>query len=100
LEPRENLRRQGRRKLNRLLVEFAAPLASQVLAGLQSLPGVASAAMDGERLALVLDDLARGGAASLAWLAARGAAVTGVASERVALEDIFLALTGRSLRDS
>jgi hypothetical protein len=56
--------------------------------------------MDGDRLALVLDDLARGAAASLAWLAAQGAAVSGVASERVALEDVFLALTGRSLRDS
>ena len=85
---------------NRLRVEFAAPLPSEVLAGLQSLPGVASAAMEGERLALALDDLARGGAASLAWLSAQGTAVTGVASERVALEDVFLALTGRSLRDS
>ena len=85
---------------NRLLVEFAEPLAEKVLQGLQTLPGVSSVAMDGERLALALDELARGGAASLAWLAAQGAAVTGVASERVALEDVFLALTGRSLRDS
>jgi ABC-2 type transport system ATP-binding protein len=85
---------------NRLRVEFATPLPSKVLAGLRELPGVASAAMDGERLALTLDDLARGAAASLAWLAAHGAEVSGVESERVALEDVFLALTGRSLRDS
>jgi len=85
---------------NRLRVEFAKPLPAKVLQGLQTLPGVASAAMDGERLALALDDLARGGAASLSWLSAQGVTVTGVASERVALEDIFLALTGRSLRDS
>jgi ABC-2 type transport system ATP-binding protein len=85
---------------NRLLVELAAPLPAKVLAGLHALPGVASAAMDGERLALTLDDLARGAAASLAWLAAHGAEVSGVESERVALEDVFLALTGRNLRDS
>jgi len=85
---------------NRLMLEFAVPPPADVISGIQTLPGVASAAMDGERLALTLDDLARGGAASLAWLAAHGAAVSGVASERVALEDVFLALTGRSLRDS
>lgn len=85
---------------NKLRVEFGAPLSAKVLDGLHTLPGVASAAMDGERLVLALDDLARGGAACLAWLSAQGAAVTGVASERVALEDVFLALTGRSLRDS
>lgn len=85
---------------NRLLVDFAVPLPVDVAFGIQSLAGVASVAMEGERLVLTLDDLARGGAASLAWLAAHGAAVSGVASERVALEDVFLALTGRSLRDS
>ncbi len=94
----------GLRKLlprgNRLQVELVAPPPAQLLAGLRAVPGVASVALEGEHLALTLDDLARGGAAALAWLAAREVAVTGVASERVALEDVFLALTGRSLRDS
>ncbi len=38
-------------------------------------------------------------AAVLAWLAAQGHAVSHLASDRANLEDVFLALTGRQLRD-
>jgi len=35
----------------------------------------------------------------LSWLAGRGHTVRGVASSQAGLEDVFLALTGRQLRD-
>jgi len=37
--------------------------------------------------------------AVLAWLAAQGHTLSHLASDRANLEDVFLALTGRQLRD-
>ena len=50
-------------------------------------------------LTIGVDDLARAVPAVMAWLAARGHAVRHLASGRATLEDVFLALTGRQLRD-
>ena len=61
-------------------------------------PGVGSARQDDGRLCIGVDDLTRAGAL-LSWLAAQGHAVRGVASARASLENVFLALTGRQLRD-
>lgn len=69
------------------------------LARLAALPGVHELQRDGDRLSMVLDDLAAGGAGVLAELAASGVRLRDFASARASLEDVFLALTGRQLRD-
>jgi len=55
--------------------------------------------LHGQRLSLGLDDLAGQGAAVLQALAAQGLRLRHVSSGRANLEDLFLALTGRQLRD-
>jgi ABC-2 type transport system ATP-binding protein len=66
---------------------------------LQGLPGVQGVQVLPGRWQVALDDLTQGSAAVLQALAARGHAVRHVASARANLEDVFLALTGRQLRD-
>ena len=70
---------------------------------LAALPGVraVSGNVSGStgRITVALDDLAAGGAALLQAVAAQGAVVRHLASGRANLEDVFLALTGRQLRD-
>ncbi|MFO1251113.1 MAG: ABC transporter ATP-binding protein [Inhella sp.] len=68
------------------------------LAALQSLPGVLSLRREGPRLRLALADW-QAGIAVLQALAAQSLRPTRWASSRVTLEDLFLALTGRQLRD-
>ncbi len=85
---------------------FALLPASQVLqieidgepddAALQGLPGVTRV---GQRLEISVGDLARDTGPMLAALVARGVKVRGLASARATLEDVFLQLTGRALRD-
>ncbi|MDW3689145.1 ABC transporter ATP-binding protein [Cupriavidus sp. CV2] len=60
---------------------------------------VRHAQQSGEVLSVDVDDLACAVPAVMAWLAARGHAVRHLASSRATLEDVFLALTGRQLRD-
>lgn len=84
---------------NRLAVELASPLASDRLAGVSALPGVLSVEPSAQGVSVALQDLGSGSAAVLSWLKASGATVTHVASERAGLEEVFLSLTGRSLRD-
>lgn len=69
------------------------------LARLGALPGISEVQRDGDRLSMVLDELASGGARVLAELTASGTRLHEVASARASLEDVFLALTGRQLRD-
>ncbi len=54
---------------------------------------------DGARLQFALPQLARDAGALLAALAGAGIAVRRIDSARASLEDVFLALTGRQLRD-
>jgi ABC-2 type transport system ATP-binding protein len=61
--------------------------------------GARQAAQTGSRLAVGADDLARTAPAVLSWLAANGHAVNHIASARGSLEDVFLSVTGRQLRD-
>jgi ABC-2 type transport system ATP-binding protein len=81
-----------------LRVELAAPLSDDMLAGLRAQPGVTSVAANGNayeiKLAHDADSLP-----VLAWLGAQGCKPVHFASARTSLEDIFLNLTGRSLRD-
>jgi ABC-2 type transport system ATP-binding protein len=54
---------------------------------------------DGTRLHVGVADLGGAAPALLAWLAAHGHAVHRISSGRADLEDVFLSLTGRQLRD-
>ncbi len=69
------------------------------LAAVQALPGVRSAVLGAGRLMLAVDDLGATAAAVLQTLAAHGCTVRHLSSGRANLEDVFLALTGRQLRD-
>jgi ABC-2 type transport system ATP-binding protein len=85
---------------------FATLPAAQVLqieidgepddAALAGLPGVTRA---GQRLQATLNDVAADTGPLLAALAQRGVRVRGLSSARATLEDVFLHLTGRALRD-
>ncbi len=66
---------------------------------LQALPGVRQVQQAGERLSVALDDLTRDAPAVLQAIAAAGLQVRHISSGRANLEDVFLALTGRQLRD-
>ena len=66
---------------------------------LVSIPGVKRAQKSGERVTLAMDDLTRDGCGVLQALAAAGCKVRHISSDRGNLEDVFLALTGRQLRD-
>ncbi|MFG6442881.1 ABC transporter ATP-binding protein [Roseateles sp. LKC17W] len=63
---------------------------------LQGLPDVTRS---GQRLEIAVADVGHDTSALLAALAQRGVAVRGLATARATLEDVFLALTGRQLRD-
>ena len=62
-------------------------------------PGVKSAEQTNSKLTVGIDDLSSALPMVLAWLAARGHAVHRVTSGHATLESVFLALTGRQLRD-
>jgi ABC-2 type transport system ATP-binding protein len=68
-------------------------------AALQGIAGVKRVQRVGERLTLGVDDLARSAPEVLRALTAAGVAVRHLNSGRANLEDVFLALTGRQLRD-
>jgi len=69
------------------------------LAALAALPGVDKVTQEGTLLRAGVADLARDAPALLAALAASGRRVSRIASTRPGLEDVFLSLTGRQLRD-
>jgi len=69
------------------------------LAGLRGEPGIEAAEITDGRLAVTLTDLGHAPAV-LGFLERSGQAFTHFATERADLEDIFLALTGRTLRDA
>ena len=69
------------------------------LAGLARQPGIDRPTQDGTRLRAGVSDLGHAAPALLSWLAANGHAVHRISSGRAELEDVFLSLTGRQLRD-
>jgi len=69
------------------------------LVALGAEPGITRPTQDGTRLHAGVADLGRAAPALLSWLAARGHAVHRISSGRADLEDVFLSLTGRQLRD-
>jgi ABC-2 type transport system ATP-binding protein len=66
---------------------------------LTTLPGVRLVRLDGATLTLEIDHIGRDVPAILTWLDARNFHVRSASTRHTALEDIFLHLTGRSLRD-
>jgi ABC-2 type transport system ATP-binding protein len=66
---------------------------------LAGVPNLKAVRIEPGRITLGLDDLARDTPAVLQALAARGVIVRHISSGRANLEDVFLALTGRQLRD-
>jgi len=67
---------------------------------LRAIPSVKRAHREGDRLSLSIDELTRAGPAVLSALANDGCTVRRVSSGHANLEDVFLALTGRQLRDA
>lgn len=62
-------------------------------------PGVRSATLIDGRLVVGIDDLSRTAPVVLAWFRAHGHGVRRIGSGHANLESVFLALTGRQLRD-
>jgi ABC-2 type transport system ATP-binding protein len=84
---------------NRLLVDLAGEVPAELANTLKAIDGVHGVTIDGERIALDVDDLPRTTTRILESVTASGLAIRGFASERASLESVFLTLTGRSLRD-
>ncbi|MBB3224532.1 ABC transporter ATP-binding protein [Pseudoduganella umbonata] len=81
-----------------LHVDLAAPLSGELAGGLAQLPGVAGVQGGGTEWDVRLQDGAQA-VAVLDWLRDRGQVPVHFATARARLEDVFLDLTGRSLRD-
>jgi ABC-2 type transport system ATP-binding protein len=82
-----------------LHVDLAQPLAEATLVALKTQAGVASVtASNGAGLEVALDSNAQA-LPVLEWLRSQGAQPLYFATAKVKLEDVFLTLTGRSLRD-
>ena len=99
-------RTRGKRSAVTILAALPAAQTLQVdiegeidLGVLASLSGVKRAHKSGDRVTLAMDDLTRDGCAVLQALAAAGCKVRHISSDRGNLEDVFLTLTGRQLRD-
>jgi ABC-2 type transport system ATP-binding protein len=69
------------------------------MAALERLPGVKTAARNGSTLSVGVATLAESAPAVLAWFGQQGLTVRHFQSGEGTLEDVFLALTGRQLRD-
>jgi ABC-2 type transport system ATP-binding protein len=83
------------------VVEFTSPGSEDVLRAedLQALDGVQSARLHGEEWSLEVTELARAVPALLRELARRGLPLEELVTHSATLEDVFVSLTGRQLRD-
>jgi ABC-2 type transport system ATP-binding protein len=82
------------------VVEFSADGdASFALDELKTLDGVRDARLDAGTYSLQASELHRAVPALLSYLAARGAPLTELRTHSATLEDVFVSLTGRKLRD-
>ncbi|WP_374358756.1 ABC transporter ATP-binding protein [Pseudoduganella danionis] len=81
-----------------LQVELTVPAAAELVAALSALDGVRSVQASGQQLSIALADAAQA-AAVLGWLAGQRVTLLHFATAKTSLENIFLNLTGRSLRD-
>jgi ABC-2 type transport system ATP-binding protein len=79
------------------VAEAASPTIDAGMLG--ALPSVEKAARDGQAWRLTVREVHRAVAALLALLAERGVEPTALSTHHATLEDVFMALTGRRLRD-
>jgi ABC-2 type transport system ATP-binding protein len=81
------------------IVEFTAAPAGLAADELGRLPGVKALRASGQGFALTVDAVHVAVPALLGHLEARGLALVALSTHSATLEDVFLALTGRKLRD-
>ncbi|HET6439443.1 MAG TPA: ABC transporter ATP-binding protein [Anaeromyxobacter sp.] len=81
------------------VVEFEAPQDGVDQAALEALPGVEAARQDGQGWSITVSGLHVAVPALLDHLQGRGIALTALTTHRASLEDVFVTLTGRRLRD-
>jgi len=83
------------------VVEFSSPGSEEVLRAeeLEALDGIQSARLHNEEWSLEVTELARAVPALLRELARRGLPLEELVTHSATLEDVFVSLTGRQLRD-
>jgi linearmycin/streptolysin S transport system ATP-binding protein len=85
---------------NKLTLKYDAAPDSAALAEIKSLPGVIQVELVGSEVSVSATDLGTAAPRVLERLAARGFSCQELTSRRTNLEDVFLGLTGRTLRDT
>jgi linearmycin/streptolysin S transport system ATP-binding protein len=85
---------------NKLTLTYDLPPDGAALAEITGLPGVTQVDLAGTQLSVSATDLGTAAPRVLERLAARGFSCQELTSRRSNLEDVFLALTGRTLRDT
>ena len=96
--PRELIASLGAEHVIEFAVEAGAPLVSAE--ALHALPSVERVAHEDERWRLTVREVHRTVPALLAALAETGASVSHLTTHHATLEDVFVALTGHTLRDA
>jgi ABC-2 type transport system ATP-binding protein len=85
---------------NKLTLKYDAAPDAAALAEIRNLPGVIQVDLAGAEVSVGANDLGTAAPRVLERLAARGFSCQELTSRRANLEDVFLALTGRTLRDT
>ena len=85
--------------LSFLTLDYERAPDAAALAEISALPGIGSVTLDGLRLTVAAAELGTAAPRVLERLAARGFSCRELTSRRANLEDVFLGLTGRTLRD-
>ncbi|MGO9932009.1 MAG: ABC transporter ATP-binding protein [Steroidobacteraceae bacterium] len=85
---------------NKLALKYDQPPDGAALEEITHLPGVIRVELAGPELSVSATDLGTAAPRVLECLAARGFSCQELTSRRANLEDVFLALTGRTLRDT
>jgi ABC-2 type transport system ATP-binding protein len=85
---------------NRLMLKYDPPPDESALAEIGGLPGVTKVVLAEGELSVSAADLGTAAPRVLERLAARGFSCQELTSRRANLEDVFLSLTGRTLRDT
>ena len=85
---------------NKLTLQYDGAPDSAALAEIRGLPGVVQVDLVGTEVSVSANDLGTAASRILERLAARGFSCQELTSRRANLEDVFLGLTGRTLRDT
>jgi ABC-2 type transport system ATP-binding protein len=85
---------------NKLTLKYDVAPDSAALVEIKNLPGVVHVDLSGTEVSVTANDLGTAAPRVLERLAARGFSCQELTSRRANLEDVFLGLTGRTLRDT